>query len=154
MAQIFVFLVAKKLCAKQSRARERSKNAKVKNKQQLVDNRDTRHLLGAYLSHHYVIEQADKVGNAVLNDNGYGDRQKRAVKRAIADKLLEIHKKKTSLRVVLSPIFAVEAAQLNGLCHMRRANGFGGVEVGNGAGYAQNAVIAACAQSHAVISRR
>ena len=54
---------------------------------------------------------------------------------------------------VLSPIFAVEAAQLNGFCHVRCANHFRGVKVGYGACHAQNAVISACAQSHTVVCR-
>ena len=60
-----------------------SENAKVKDKNQAVDNGDTAHGNGAHLTDHDVIQQGYEIGDAVLDDHGDSHHKKAAVKSSV-----------------------------------------------------------------------
>ena len=64
---------AEKLCAENARAGDGTKNGKVEDKNQLIDDGDTGHLLRADPADHDIIQQTDKIGDAVLNHDGDGN---------------------------------------------------------------------------------
>ena len=60
----------------------------IEDKQQIVDDGNAAHGNGAHLAHHDVIQHGDKIGDAVLNDNGQHHRQHPAVKGFVAYKMV------------------------------------------------------------------
>lgn len=65
-----------------------AENADIKDKDQLVDDGDSRHLFGADLSHHNIIQKADKAGNGVLNDQRDSQSQHIPVKLPVSDEFV------------------------------------------------------------------
>ena len=69
-----------------------TKHAQIEHKQQLVDDGDTAHGNGTHLAHHDVVQQGNKIGNTVLDDNGDGYPKDAAVERPVTDVTLK-HRK-------------------------------------------------------------
>ena len=69
-----------------------TENAQVEHEHELVDDGNTAHLHGADGADHDVIQQGNKIGNTVLDDDGDGYPQNPAVKGPVADVFLE-HRK-------------------------------------------------------------
>ena len=70
---------------KDARARQTAENAQIEHKQQLIDDRDRRHLQCADTSDHHIVQQTDHVGHRVLNDNGHDDSDHLRIKIPIAE---------------------------------------------------------------------
>ena len=68
-----------------SRAGNGAENAQIKNEKELIYNSDARHLFGADLTDHDVVEQVDELRNAVLEHNGKRDRKNGLEEIFIAD---------------------------------------------------------------------
>ena len=85
MPDAHVVTGAVKLGGEDSRAGAGAEDAQVEDKQQPVDDGHAAHGNGAHLAHHDIVQQGDKIGNAVLDDNGDGDPKDTAVKRLVAD---------------------------------------------------------------------
>ena len=62
-----------------------TEDTKVKYKDQTVDDGDTTHGQCAHLAHHDVVQHGNKIGDAVLYDNGDGNPKNPAVKCFVAD---------------------------------------------------------------------
>ena len=88
VAHTLVILAAEELGGKNTRAGDGTENAQVKYEQQLVYNGHAAHLHGADLAHHDIIQQGNKIGDAVLDDNGQHHRQHPAVKGSVAYKFV------------------------------------------------------------------
>ena len=88
VAHTLVILAAEELGGKYTRTGDSAENAQVKYEQQLVYNSHAAHLHGADLAHHDVIQQGNKIGDAVLDDNGQHHRQHPAVKGSVAYKFV------------------------------------------------------------------
>ena len=73
------------LGCKDTRTGNGAEYTQIEHKQQLIDNGNTAHLQGAYLANHDIIQQRNKVCNAVLNDNGHSNAHDPAIKRLVAD---------------------------------------------------------------------
>ena len=86
---------AVELGGEDTRAGTGAENAKVEDKQQAVDDGNTAHGNGTHLAHHDVVQQGNKIGDAVLNDDGNGHRKTAAVKRPVADVTFEHRSSKT-----------------------------------------------------------
>ena len=67
------------------RAGNGAENAQIEDEKKLIYDSDARHLLGADLTDHDVIEQVDELRNAVLEHNGKRDRKNGLVEVFIAD---------------------------------------------------------------------
>ena len=68
-----------------ARARQGSEDAQIDDEQQLVHDGNAGHRLGADPSDHQIIEQADEVGDAVLDHDRHRDRQRFFVKFSVSD---------------------------------------------------------------------
>ena len=62
-----------------------AKNEQAKDKDVLVDDGNARHSFGAKSSHHNVIQQAHKIGDAVLNHDGNRNGEHHAIEFFVAD---------------------------------------------------------------------
>ena len=84
--------LAEKLCAENARAGHAAEHAEIEYEHELIRDRHARHLLCADLSDHDVIEQTDKVRDAVLDHDRNGKRKNHGIECFIADKFLfEVH---------------------------------------------------------------
>ena len=86
LANTFFVVFAEKLRRKYSRARHRAENTQIEYKKQLIYYGNARHLLGAHLPHHYVVQKTYKIGNSVLQHNGQRHRQHHRIKLFVAYK--------------------------------------------------------------------
>ena len=82
---------AVKLGREDARARKAAENAEVENKEKLVYDGDAGHGLRPYLSDHDVIQQAHKICDEVLDQNGDQNDGEPPVKGPVADVLFEAH---------------------------------------------------------------
>ena len=109
-----VILLAEKLSSEKSGTRNRAEDTQIKDKQKLIDDRYTRHLLGSDSSHHYVIQQTDEIGDGVLYQDRNHDREQVFVKNFCSKKRFEVKiRHNICLGRGLAPIFAVKASELN-----------------------------------------
>ena len=90
MAHAVVVAFAVKLGAVDARAGQRAEDRQVKHKQKLVDDSDARHRLRADAPDHDIVQQADEVGDAVLNNDRHRHRQHFFIKCFITDKLAHL----------------------------------------------------------------
>ena len=73
VAHALVILCACKLGGKYARTRKAAEYAQVEDKQELIDNCHCGHLERADTPNHHVIQQADDIGNGILNDQWHHD---------------------------------------------------------------------------------
>ena len=85
VAHTLMILRAEELGGKDTRAGGGAEYAQVKDEQKLVHNGNAVHLHRSHLAHHDVVQQGNKIGDAVLNDDGQGHRQNPAVKVPVTD---------------------------------------------------------------------
>ena len=85
VAQTLVVTPAIKLRSENARAAGAAEETKVKDKQKLVDNGDTGHGFGADPSHHQIVQQVDKGGNRVLQQQRQGQHRHGPVKLPVSD---------------------------------------------------------------------
>ena len=76
------------LGTKNARPGQRTPDAQVEHKQQLIDDSNGAHGQGAHLTNHYIIQQADHVGQGVLHNNRQNHHRNMAVKGAVTDQAL------------------------------------------------------------------
>ena len=63
------------LSSKNTCCRYRAKNGQIIYKDQLIDNRNSGHLLRSKLSYHNIIQKADQICDCILNDHRNGKQQ-------------------------------------------------------------------------------
>ena len=73
-------VITVKLRTENARPGHSAEDDQIKNKQQLVCNRNAGHFHGAYPTDHHIIQQTDKVRYRILHHNRHPDRQHPAVK--------------------------------------------------------------------------
>ena len=66
-----------------------AENTQIKYQKQLIGDGNTGHFQCAYLTDHNVIQQGNKHGNSVLNNDGNGHAETTAVERFVTDVTLE-----------------------------------------------------------------
>ena len=71
-----------------ARPGQRTPDAQVEHKQQLIDDGNGAHGQGAHLANHHIIQQADHVGQGVLHNNRQNHHRNMAVKGAVTDQAL------------------------------------------------------------------
>ena len=96
VADALMVLGAEILGGKDAGAGTGTEKAQVEHKQQSVDDGNTAHGNGTYLTNHDVVQQGHKIGDAVLDDNRNGDGKDIAVKCPVADVSI-YHKKPQKL---------------------------------------------------------
>ena len=64
-----------------------AEDCEIKHKQQLTDNRDSGHCLGAAAADHHMIDQPDGVRDAVLNHDRDSERQRTLVNGVLLHKI-------------------------------------------------------------------
>ena len=72
VSDTFVVPVAMELSSENAGTGAAAEDTQVEHEQQAVDDGNTGHGQCAHLTHHDVVQQIDKIGNAVLNDDGDG----------------------------------------------------------------------------------
>ena len=77
---------------------------KVKDKDELVDDRNGRECFRAERADHHIIQQVNEIGNTVLDHNGNGDAKDPFIERRRSDKLFQFHT--SSLKYACSSIVA------------------------------------------------
>ena len=85
VADSLMVLRTVELGGENTRAGTGAKDAEIENKDDSVDDRYTAHGNGAHLADHNVVQKIDKIGDAVLNDDGDGNPQDTAVKCPVTD---------------------------------------------------------------------
>ena len=85
MADAIGIAGALKLGGEDARTGSGTEDAKVKDEQQLVHNGNAAHGQRAHLADHDVVQQGDKIGDAVLNDDGDDNGHDPFVKRLVAN---------------------------------------------------------------------
>ena len=84
MSNAFFIFLSKVLRGKNACSGYTAEQTEIIDKEQLIDNGYAGHLFCADLPDHDVVQQTHKVGNAVLNHDGYGDGQYHFVKIPIS----------------------------------------------------------------------
>ena len=80
------------LRAEDADARHGAEDGEVEDQQKLIDDGGARHRLGAKLTDHHVVKQADEVGHGILQDDGKGDRDGAPIEGTVADQHICSHK--------------------------------------------------------------
>ena len=73
------------LGGKNTRRADRTEDEKIEDEDELIDDGNARHSGGGDLTDHDVVEEVNKVRNAVLNYHRYGHGKYRAVKFLVTD---------------------------------------------------------------------
>ena len=107
-----------KLRGKDARPRQTAEDTEIKDEEKLVDNSHRGHLKRAYAAHHDVVQQADHVGDGILNDDRHDDGDHRAVKRAVTDKRAPQTRAKFPLRHPCPSSFAKICVRFN-IAHLK-----------------------------------
>ena len=80
-----MILRAKELRSEDTGTGHGTENTQIEDKHQLIDDGNATHLQRANLANHNVIQEGNKIGDAVLNDDGKCYRQNPAVEGFVAD---------------------------------------------------------------------
>ena len=86
MAHTIMISAAIELGAKNACPRNCAENRQIKHKNQGVGNGNAGHLLRSHTTHHKIIQQAYKLGNAVLHHNGDCHHKRHFVKSLVPNK--------------------------------------------------------------------
>ena len=98
MADALLIPAAVELGGENTRTGSGAEDAHIEDEEQVVDDGDAAHGNGTNLAHHDVIQQRDKIADAVLDQNRNGHRQHMPVKIPVADKTFK-HRKPRNVRV-------------------------------------------------------
>ena len=85
VAHPLIVLLAEELGAEDGGPSQAAENGQVENEYNLVDNGHPGHGGGAQAAHHHVVQQVDKLGDALLDDHGHQQGQHGGVERPAAN---------------------------------------------------------------------
>ncbi len=91
VADTLVVALAEELGGEDARPREATKNGQIADEHELVGDARAGEFLGGELAYHDVVQKIDKIGDAVLYDDGDGEHQHHLVKGLVAYEFFDLH---------------------------------------------------------------